>query len=519
MFEYIFTVGCFNKIHNGHINLLKSMKEQSEKIIIGLYNNDSITKLKNITNIDSYDIRKKNVEMYAHDIFMIDEIDPTKSIQEYILNHFNHNLEPIHSGSSKNNNKVIHCDYKGELFFIHDYKDTFTYHYSTENKLMITRTDQNSGWGQNLLGYKKNWCFMRADNNKKFLFINYVKSIMPVKYLPYSKEAAVKMNINIDMVFTYVDGYDPEFINLKNKYIDNESIKYYPDIRNKGIDEIIFSVNSVIKFIPWIRTIFIVTSHNQIPPIHKELIQSGKVVIVDDKTIIEPKYLPTFNSDTIESYLHNIPGLSEIFLYNNDDMMHFDYVHRSDIYKIENNKMVIKIINNDMYIKYHNIVLNCLSKDKYFKHNKLFSMLSKKFTVVNEYNLRINNTIDFLLEINDNKNMHFVNNHHTKILRKSTLKLIEEKYSNKLTELRNHRFRGDNYIQYLFFAINIDNILNDNIIINNSPNIYEGFFDDENYKEGVFDDLLKIRPKFVCLNSMNHTYKNEFIKLMNKIVS
>ncbi len=144
-------------------------------------------------------------------------------------------------------------------------------------------------------------------------------------------------------------------------------------------------------------------------------------------------------------------------------------------------------------------------------------MLSKKFTVVNEYNLRINNTIDFLLEINDNKNLYFINNHHTKILRKSTLKLIEEKYSNKLTELRNHRFRGDNYIQYLFFAINIDNILNDNIIINNSPNIYEAFFDDENYKEGVFDDLLKIRPKFVCLNSMNHTYKNEFIKLMNKI--
>jgi hypothetical protein len=153
------------------------------------------------------------------------------------------------------------------------------------------------------------------------------------------------------------------------------------------------------------------------------------------------------------------------------------------------------------------------------QHNKLFSMLSKTFAVVNEYNLRINHTIDFLLEeMNVNKNLHFVNNHHTKILRKSTLKYIEENYSNKLTELRNHRFRGVDYIQYLFFAINIDTILNNNVVINYSPHIYEGFFDDENYKEGVFDVLLKKRPKFVCLNSMNYTYKNDFYTLMNKII-
>jgi len=518
MFEYIFTIGCFDKFDKDHIKLLKNMKEQTEKIIIGLPNN-GICKLKNITTIvDSYETRKKNLEMYADDIFMIDETDPIKSLQEYLRTHFNHNLQPINIGSSKTNNKVLNDDYNGELFFIHDYKDTFAYQF-TNNNIIITRTDQNSGWGQHLLGYKKNWCFMITDDNKNYPSITYVKSVMPVKHLQCSKETSLeKMNIDIDMVFTYVDGYEPEFINLKNKYIDNESLKYYPDIRNKGIDEIIFSVNSVIKYIPWIRTIFIVTSHNQIPPIHKELIQSGKVVIVDDKTIIEHKYLPTFNSDTIESYLHNIPGLSEIFLYNNDDMMHFDYVRRSDIFNIENDKIVIKIINNDMYTKCHNVVLNCLSNDKYIKHKKLFSMLSKKIPVVSEYNLRINNTIDFLLEINVNKNLHFVNNHHTKILRKSTLKFIEEKYSNKLTELRNHRFRGVNYIQYLFFAINIDNILNDNIVINNSSHIYEAFFDNENYKEGVFDVLLKKRPKFVCLNSMNYTYKNEFFKLMNKII-
>ena len=74
------------------------------------------------------------------------------------------------------------------------------------------------------------------------------------------------MNIDVDIVFTYVNGYDPEFIKLKNSYINDVNKRYNPDIRSKGLNEIIYSVNSVIKFIPWIRKIFIVTN-NQIPPI------------------------------------------------------------------------------------------------------------------------------------------------------------------------------------------------------------------------------------------------------------
>ena len=86
MFEYIFTIGCFDKLHKGHIKLLEYMQKHTEKIIIGLHDNNSIEKLKNISDIDSYDNRKKNLEKYAHDVFKIDNVDPTKIIQKYILN-------------------------------------------------------------------------------------------------------------------------------------------------------------------------------------------------------------------------------------------------------------------------------------------------------------------------------------------------------------------------------------------------------------------------------------------------
>jgi hypothetical protein len=112
-----------------------------------------------------------------------------------------------------------------------------------------------------------------------------------------------------------------------------------------------------------------------------------------------------------------------------------------------------------------------------------------------------------------------VNNHHTKILRKSTLKYIEEKYPIELDKLRCHRFRGVDYIQYLFFAINIDNILNHNIIINDSQHTYVRYFDNKNFKPGVFDDVLEMRPKFVCLNSMNYTFKDGLKELMKKIIT
>ena len=192
MFEYIFTIGYFNKLHQDHIKLLEHMKKQTEKIIIGLFDDKSIEKIKNISDFDSYDNRKKNLEKYAYHIFMINDINPTKSIQEYITKNITHDFISIKIGNSKTNSKVIKNDYTGNLFFIHEYKDTFTY-ICENNKIIVTRSDTNRGWGQNLIGYKKNWCFILNNDNNYFEGINYVKSIMPIQSLPYSTNILNKL--------------------------------------------------------------------------------------------------------------------------------------------------------------------------------------------------------------------------------------------------------------------------------------------------------------------------------------
>lgn len=124
--------------------------------------------------------------------------------------------------------------------------------------------------------------------------------------------------MDIDLVYLWVNGNDPEWIakreacigglskaeeNCKGRYVDNDELKY--------------SLRSVEKYAPWIRKIFIVTD-NQTPAWLDT--SHPKIRIVDHTEIMPAECLPCFNSVVIEHHLHRIPGLSEHFLYANDDM-------------------------------------------------------------------------------------------------------------------------------------------------------------------------------------------------------
>lgn len=316
----------------------------------------------------------------------------------------------------------------------------------------------------------------------------------------------IKNHPLVDMVFTWVDGTDDKIIKERNLYKNENNIVLNPRVRYEQLNEIIFSIKSVLKFIKWINKIYIVTN-NQIPPIDKYLIESGKVIIIDQNDIIPKKYLPTFNSDVVESFLHNIEGLSEIFLYNNDDMMHFNYVKRSDVYEItKNNKIVFKIIND------YNVILN----------NKLcinfYLFFSKILKMNREYADRLRCTINDLYHHYDDNTFKLVHNHHTKFLRKSTMKYIENEFSEELHKMRKHRFRSVGYIQYLFLFMNVDNKLHKNIITKKSKGspVYVIQFDYTlRSANDCFTTILRKRPKFACLNSMNYSLKDKFEKCMN----
>jgi hypothetical protein len=124
----------------------------------------------------------------------------------------------------------------------------------------------------------------------------------------------------IDVVITWVDGSDPAWI---AKRADVLHTPYHEEAANasryRNRDELRYALRSIRMYAPWVRTIFLVTDGQR-----PSWMESGVpgLQIVDHRDIFtDPGVLPTFNSHAIETQLHHIDGLSEHFLYFNDDMM------------------------------------------------------------------------------------------------------------------------------------------------------------------------------------------------------
>ena len=80
------------------------------------------------------------------------------------------------------------------------------------------------------------------------------------------------------------------------------------------------------------KNVHLVVSHpSQVP----SWVDRDNLDIVLHKDIIPEEYLPTFNSTTIEMFLHRIPGLDEQYLYFNDDMFPVAECNEYDFFRNE----------------------------------------------------------------------------------------------------------------------------------------------------------------------------------------
>ncbi len=123
----------------------------------------------------------------------------------------------------------------------------------------------------------------------------------------------------IDLVYTWVDGNDPTWKAKKEKYQAKESnlpLNAIDESRFRELEELKYSLRSVEQNLPWINHIYIVTD-GQVPKWLNT--KHPKITIIDHKEIFPSSALPTFNSAALEAVLPLIPGLSEHFLFANDD--------------------------------------------------------------------------------------------------------------------------------------------------------------------------------------------------------
>ncbi|MER6498675.1 stealth family protein [Streptomyces sp. NPDC001455] len=124
----------------------------------------------------------------------------------------------------------------------------------------------------------------------------------------------------VDAVYTWVDGADPEWIRRRATALGRTDYheQAISAARFTSRDELRYSLRSLHQFAPWLRTVYLVTD-GQVPA-WLNTAHPGIVVVHHRDIFTDASALPTFNSHAIESQLHHIPGLSDHFLYFNDDV-------------------------------------------------------------------------------------------------------------------------------------------------------------------------------------------------------
>jgi RNase P protein component len=144
--------------------------------------------------------------------------------------------------------------------------------------------------------------------------------------IPINKTNTINLDIiPIDIIYTWVDHKCPKWNQKFSEYLSSDHFRLHQNIYNsefmdlsryRNRDELRYSLRSVDKYMPWVRTIFIVTDGQK-----PDWLVDGhpKIKLINHSELLEEQFLPTFNSLSLESYLHRIPDLSDYFIYFNDD--------------------------------------------------------------------------------------------------------------------------------------------------------------------------------------------------------
>ena len=81
----VFTNGCFDVLHKGHLTLLKQARSMGDKLVVGLNSDASVRQLKGVTRpFNNVDTRKEQLELipYVDEVIVFEEDTPYELIKE-----------------------------------------------------------------------------------------------------------------------------------------------------------------------------------------------------------------------------------------------------------------------------------------------------------------------------------------------------------------------------------------------------------------------------------------------------
>ncbi len=122
----------------------------------------------------------------------------------------------------------------------------------------------------------------------------------------------------IDIVYTWVDDSFPGYLAELNRYADDPR-DLNPNRTRDNLEVMRFSLRSVARNCPWVRRIYLVTCRPQVPDWLN--VDHPQLHLIHHDQIMPAEILPTYNSFCINSFLHALPGITDRFVYFEDDML------------------------------------------------------------------------------------------------------------------------------------------------------------------------------------------------------
>ena len=319
------------------------------------------------------------------------------------------------------------------------------------------------------------------------------------------------MNEQIDVVITWVDDSDKNWLKEKEKYQTIKSNKENSTAKYRDWGLLKYWFRGIEKFAPWVNKIFFVT-YGHLPEWLD--INNPKIQIVNHKDYIPKEYLPTFSSRPIELNLHRIKGLSEKFIYFNDDMFLTNYVRKEDFFKKGYPKYCAVLDSlrgtkkNQNYA--HNILnASIIINDNFNKRKSTINNINKWFSFkYGKYNLKS------LLNFPYKECSRLCNFHSPYPYLKSTYEEVWEKAQLKLEQTCHNKFRTYYDINQTIFW-------------------YWAIFDGKFYPQSVklckfyglsknnlkiINDIKKQKNKIMCINDADNIEKTDVKKIKKELI-
>ena len=302
------------------------------------------------------------------------------------------------------------------------------------------------------------------------------------------------MEQEIDFVVTWVDGSDKAWRKEKARYsgqgtIDDSEERY----RDWGLFRYWF--RGVEKFAPWVRKVHLITWGHLPDWLNGE---NSKLHIVRHEDYIPKEFLPTFNSNVLELYLHKIEDISERFVYFNDDMHLIQPVKPEDFFREGKPCDMLAfqpvVANPANPVMSHIFINNSLVLCKYFeKRENVKAQLGKYFKLGYPPLYFFYNLLELAFPLFTG----FYTVHGPAPFCRETFEELWEKEGKLFRELSSKRFRsGEDVSQYLFREWQK---LSGNFVPRNIQKMFQ-YYDIREDNGALARILARKKKKIICIN-------------------